>query len=151
MARQGDALENPVAGERLLFRRTRADSGGAVLAIDYFLAAGGSVPLAHVHPRQVERFAIVSGRARIRVGGGCGAPAPGKSVLVPRGTVHRLLRAPLSHFSNTERRGTGLSGPGAAKTRTPWSSSAAGLSRSAAADLEPSRVRGVAGAAGAPR
>src|SRR2546422_1953992 len=68
MARQGDALENSVTGERLVFRRTTADSGGAVLLFDYFLRAGGSVPLAHVHPRQEERFEIVSGRARIRVG-----------------------------------------------------------------------------------
>ncbi|TML12750.1 MAG: cupin domain-containing protein, partial [Actinobacteria bacterium] len=52
MARQGDALENPATGERLVFRRKTAESGGAVLAFDYFLPAGGSVPLAHVHPRQ---------------------------------------------------------------------------------------------------
>jgi len=52
MARQGDTLENPVTGERLAFRRTTAESGGAVLSFAYFLPAGGSVPLAHVHPRQ---------------------------------------------------------------------------------------------------
>src|SRR5438093_9861603 len=46
MARQGDALENPVTGERLVFRQTTADSGGAVLSFAYFLPAGGSVPLA---------------------------------------------------------------------------------------------------------
>src|SRR5207247_883321 len=68
MARQGDALENPVTGERIVFGRTTADSGGAVLSFAYFLPAGGSVPLAHVHPRQEERFEVVSGRARIRVG-----------------------------------------------------------------------------------
>src|SRR6266550_3110504 len=68
MARQGDTLENPVTGERLAFRRTTAESGGAVLSFAYFLPAGGSVSLAHVHPRQEERFEIVSGRARIRVG-----------------------------------------------------------------------------------
>ena len=65
MARQGDALENSLTGERLVFRRTTADSGGAVLSFDYFLRAGRSVPLAHLHPRQEERFEIVSGRARI--------------------------------------------------------------------------------------
>ena len=90
MARQGDALENPATGERLVFRRKTAESGGAVLAFDYFLPAGGSVPLAHVHPRQEERFEILSGRARIRVGRRLRRATVGESVLVPRGTVHRL-------------------------------------------------------------
>src|SRR5213083_760123 len=90
MARQGDALENPVTGERLVFRRTTADSGGAVLSFAYFLPAGGSVPLAHVHPRQEERFEVVSGRARIRVGRRLRRASAGESVVVPRGTVHRL-------------------------------------------------------------
>ena len=93
MARQGDVLENPATGERLVFRRTAADSGGAVLAFDYFLPAGGSVPLAHVHPRQEERFEILSGRARIRVGRRLRRATVGESVLVPRGTVHRLWNA----------------------------------------------------------
>src|SRR5438128_12081109 len=90
MARQGDTLENPVTGERLVFRRTTDDSGGAVLSFDYSLPAGGSVPLAHVHPRQEERFEIVSGRAKIRVGRRLRRAGAGESVVVPRGTVHRL-------------------------------------------------------------
>jgi len=90
MTRQGDALENPVTGERLVFRRTTADSGGAVLSFAYFLPAGGSVPLAHVHPRQEERFEVVSGRARIRVGRRLQRASAGEGVVVPRGTVYRL-------------------------------------------------------------
>jgi mannose-6-phosphate isomerase-like protein (cupin superfamily) len=90
MAQQGDALANPVTGERIVFRRTTADSGGAVLSFAYFLPAGGSVPLAHVHPRQEERFEIVSGRARIRVGRRLRGASAGESVVVPRGVVHRL-------------------------------------------------------------
>jgi len=90
MARQGEALENPVTGERIVFRRTTVESGGAVLSFEYFLRAGGSVPLAHVHPRQEERFEVVSGRARIRVGWRLLRASAGESVLVPRGAVHRL-------------------------------------------------------------
>ncbi len=90
MARQGDALANPVTGERIVFRRTTADSGGTVLSFAYFLPAGGSVPLAHVHPRQEERFEVVSGRARIRVGRRLRGASAGESVVVPRGVVHRL-------------------------------------------------------------
>ena len=83
-------LENPVTGERIVFGRTTGDSGGAVLSFAYFLRAGGSVPLAHVHPRQEERFEVVSGRARIRVGRRLLRASAGESVVVPRGTVHRL-------------------------------------------------------------
>jgi mannose-6-phosphate isomerase-like protein (cupin superfamily) len=90
MGKLDRVVENPVTGERLVFRRTTADSGGAVLSFDYFLPAGGSVPLAHVHPRQEERFEIVSGRARIRVGRRLQRAKAGESVVVPRGTVHRL-------------------------------------------------------------
>src|SRR5712691_11526547 len=90
MARQGEALENPVTGERIVFRRTTADSGGAVLSFAYFLRAGGSVPLAHVHPRQEERFEILSGMARVRVGWRLRRASAGESVVVPPGTVHRL-------------------------------------------------------------
>ena len=90
MARPGTTLENPATGERLEFRRTTADSGGAVCSFDYFLPAGGSVPLAHVHPRQDERFDIVSGSARVRVGRRLRRANAGENVVVPRGTVHRL-------------------------------------------------------------
>src|SRR5438093_879714 len=61
-----------------------------MLSFDYFLPRGGAVQLAHVHPRQEERFEIVSGRARIRVGRRLERGGAGESVVVPRGTVHRL-------------------------------------------------------------
>ena len=48
------------------------------------------MPLAHVHPKQEERFEIVSGRARIRVGRRLRRASAGESVVVPRGVVHRL-------------------------------------------------------------
>ena len=90
MARPGQTLENPVTGERLVFVQTSADSDGAVCAFSYFLPAGGSVPLAHVHPRQQERFEIVAGRAKVRVGRRLLRAEAGESVAVPRGTLHRL-------------------------------------------------------------
>jgi mannose-6-phosphate isomerase-like protein (cupin superfamily) len=90
MARPGTTLENPVTGERLVFRRTTADSRGAVCSFDYFLPTRGSVPLAHVHPRQEEQFEIVSGTARVRVGWRLRRAKAGERVVVPRGTVHRL-------------------------------------------------------------
>jgi mannose-6-phosphate isomerase-like protein (cupin superfamily) len=90
VARPGDVIDNPATGERIAFRRTAAESAGEVVAFDYILPAGGAVQLAHVHPFQDERFDVVAGRARIRLGRRMLHVTPGESVLVPRGTMHRL-------------------------------------------------------------
>jgi hypothetical protein len=64
-----------------------------LLSFEYFLRPRGSVPLAHVHPFQEERFHIISGAARIRVGRRKVSVGPGESVVVPAGTIHRLWNA----------------------------------------------------------
>lgn len=76
-----------------MFRATAGETSGQLLAFDYFLRPGSSVPLAHVHPRQEERFQIVSGTALIRVGRRKQRAGPSESVLVPAGTIHRLWNA----------------------------------------------------------
>ena len=90
MAKPHDVIENPVTGERIVFRRTAAESAGEAVSFDYFLRSGGSVPLAHVHPRQQEELSIVSGRARVRVGRHIWRVTAGETVVVPQGAVHRL-------------------------------------------------------------
>ncbi|MBD0338969.1 MAG: cupin domain-containing protein [Thermoleophilia bacterium] len=90
MAARGERLENPVTGERLVWRATSAETGGTLLAFDFSLRVGGSVPLAHVHPLQEERFRVLAGRARVRLGGRTVVARPGDEVVVPPGTVHRL-------------------------------------------------------------
>ena len=68
MARPGDAVVDP-AGLRLVFRETAASSGGAAIALDWFVPPGGRlVALPHVHPFDAETFEIFAGRARYRVG-----------------------------------------------------------------------------------
>src|SRR3954452_7840158 len=64
----GQTLENPVTGERFTFIDTAASSGGERLAFGVALRPGGAVPIAHVHPVQTERFQVVSGRMRFRLG-----------------------------------------------------------------------------------
>ena len=68
MAYAGQILENPITGERIIFRETAADTGGELLAIDLVLAPDGHVPGAHVHPAQEERFEVVSGTMKFRLG-----------------------------------------------------------------------------------
>jgi quercetin dioxygenase-like cupin family protein len=73
-----------------VFRATAGETAGRLLSFDYFLRPGGSVPLAHVHPRQEEQVQIVSGTARIRVGRRKRWARPNETVVVPAGTLHRL-------------------------------------------------------------
>jgi len=64
----GDVLANPVTGETFTFIETAASSDGALLAFELELRAGGGVPIPHVHPIQTERFQVLEGTVRFRVG-----------------------------------------------------------------------------------
>src|SRR5687768_3990241 len=69
MAYRGQTLENPASGERITFRETAADTGGELLAIDLELPAGRRVPGGqHIHPKQEERFEVVEGTMRFKLG-----------------------------------------------------------------------------------
>ena len=69
MAYTGQTLENPASGERITFRQTAANTGGELLAIDLELPANRRVPGGqHIHPKQEERFEVVEGTMRFRMG-----------------------------------------------------------------------------------
>ena len=89
----GQTLENPVTGERFTFTHTAATTNGELLAFDFVLRPGGSVPIPHVHPIQTERFEVVSGRMRFRVGGRTVEAGPGDVVEVKPGVAHSFANA----------------------------------------------------------
>ncbi len=93
MIRAGDMLENPVTGERLLFRQTSSDTGGAAVVFETFVKPGGGVAAAHVHPHQEERFAILAGAVGFRLGREERVAGPGERLTVPAGTPHRFWNA----------------------------------------------------------
>ena len=94
MAYRGQTLENPASGERITFRRTAADTGGELLAIDLALPAGRRVPGGrHVHPKQEERFEVVEGTMRFRLGRKRVIAGPGEVVVVPAGQKHDFANA----------------------------------------------------------
>ena len=111
-------IENPLSGELITIRDQPGHPGG-VLAWELRLAPGGRVPASHAHPGQEERFTVVEGRMRFRVGWRRLMAGPGETVLVPPGTVH--------HFANA--------GPGPARVQvaTVPALSMAGLLETAAA------------------
>jgi quercetin dioxygenase-like cupin family protein len=93
MIEVGQTLENPVTGERFTFTQTAATTGGELLAFDFALRPGGAVPIPHVHPIQTERFEVVDGQMRFRVGLRTVMAGPGDVVEVAPGVSHSFANA----------------------------------------------------------
>ena len=93
MAHTGQTIENPLSGERITFRKTAADTGGELLAIDLELRPDGHVPGMHVHPNQEERFEVIEGTMRFRKGLKRVTARAGDVVVVPPGVAHKFTNA----------------------------------------------------------
>jgi quercetin dioxygenase-like cupin family protein len=93
MAHAGQILENPVSGERFIFRQTAADTDGELLAFELVLQPDGAVPGAHAHPEQEERFEVISGTMAFRLGMKKIVAGAGDTVVVPAGKVDRFENA----------------------------------------------------------
>ena len=91
--RPGQTVENPVTGERFTFTHTAATTDGELLAFDFALRPGGAVPMPHVHPVQTERFEVLSGEMRFRIGLRTVTAGPGEVVLVEPGVAHSFANA----------------------------------------------------------
>ena len=89
----GQTLENPVTGERFTFLHTAASTGGELLAFELGLRPGGAVPIPHVHPVQTERFEVLDGRMRFRVGFRHVIAEAGDVVEVAPGVMHGFANA----------------------------------------------------------
>jgi quercetin dioxygenase-like cupin family protein len=82
---------NPLSGERITILASQTD--GSVLDWELVLAPGGRVPSSHAHPEQEERFTVLEGRMRFRIGGRRITAGQGQTVTVPPGTVHHFANA----------------------------------------------------------
>jgi mannose-6-phosphate isomerase-like protein (cupin superfamily) len=91
VARAGDVLENPATGDRLVFRRTSADTDGEVLEYEITFRPAGFATRDHVHPRQQERHEVVEGSLGIAVDGRERRLGPGDVEVVPPNTRHRVF------------------------------------------------------------
>lgn len=58
MARPGQIIENPVTGERVVFRETGAATTGERLEFAMFVEPQGFVAAEHLHPSQTESFQV---------------------------------------------------------------------------------------------
>lgn len=88
MVRAGDAIENPVSGERITFVRTSEQTGGALAEMDLELSPAAFLAAEHIHRSQEEKFEVVEGRILLRCAGVETVSGPGESVVVPPGSPH---------------------------------------------------------------
>jgi mannose-6-phosphate isomerase-like protein (cupin superfamily) len=88
MPRPGQAIENPITGERIVFLHTGPETSGEYTEFDHYLNPGPSTFPEHVQQNQEERFEIVSGAARYRLGGAERQAGPGEVVVIAPGTRH---------------------------------------------------------------
>lgn len=92
MSRRG-VIENRRSGERIVLLQTGADTNGELLEFELHLAPGGRVPSGHVHPQQQERFTVLEGRMRFRLGTRAVQVKTGQSVTVRPGMPHSFANA----------------------------------------------------------
>ena len=93
MIRKGDAIENPVTGERLRFLETSQETGGEYVLVECTVQPNGFVASAHMHPNQTERFEIEEGTVAFKLDGKELVAGPGETVVVPPGASHKFWNA----------------------------------------------------------
>jgi quercetin dioxygenase-like cupin family protein len=93
MANAGDELVNPVTGLRTVFRKTARDTDGELLQVDWIGDPGWTTGPDHVHPRQEERFEVLSGKLGLRVEGVEHVLVEGEAIVAPAGSAHAAWNA----------------------------------------------------------
>jgi quercetin dioxygenase-like cupin family protein len=93
MARAGDELVNPITGERIAFRKTAAETEGALLVMDDFWTRPGHRAPAHIHPGMQERWLLIAGKACFAIDGVEQRAGPGQIVVADPGVVHQAWNA----------------------------------------------------------
>jgi hypothetical protein len=82
-------LDNPCTGQRVIFHKLAADTGGRALEFEWFVAPyQGRFPAEHVHVRLHEEYEILSGQAAYRRGGVEGRAGPRDVIDFPAQVAH---------------------------------------------------------------
>ena len=83
-------IENPVTGERVVFREGVGDPEADVLSFDFFVKPGGGVFVPHLHLEQTEIIRVIKGKLRCGLPGQEREVGPGEVVVIPAGTPQRI-------------------------------------------------------------
>ena len=88
--RAGDAIWNPLTGEKALLVESAEESGGARIVSDFVVEEGGFVPGGeHVHDHCTEHFEVRQGQITFVVDGNERTLSEGDEATVEPGTWHR--------------------------------------------------------------
>src|SRR5712692_1972770 len=90
MLKAGNMIDNPIMGQRILLCKTARDTHGAFVEVEYFnkpFTGKGAAP-AHFHPTMTERFEILAGTARYRLGKDEREAKPGDALTFPPRVPH---------------------------------------------------------------
>jgi mannose-6-phosphate isomerase-like protein (cupin superfamily) len=91
--RSGDAIANPVTGERIVVRATARESGGERFEVERFLPPDHPRQTERIHPRQETQITVVRGVAGFKRDGRIRMALPGERLLAPAGARHQLWNA----------------------------------------------------------
>jgi mannose-6-phosphate isomerase-like protein (cupin superfamily) len=92
--RAGDAVWNPLSGEKALLVESPEESGGVRLVADFAVEAGGFVPGGeHIHDECTEHFEVRMGRIAFTLDGEERTLGAGDQLAVSPGTWHRWWNA----------------------------------------------------------
>jgi mannose-6-phosphate isomerase-like protein (cupin superfamily) len=92
--RAGDAVWNPLTGEKAILVESAEESGGARTLSDFAVEEGGFVPGGeHVHDHCAEHFEVRAGRISFVVDGEERTLGQGEQLTVEPGTWHRWWNA----------------------------------------------------------
>jgi quercetin dioxygenase-like cupin family protein len=81
-------ISNPISGEQIVIHTSGAETNGALLVFDLFLPPGKQVPSRHTHPIQEERFTILAGTMRFRLGWRSIWATANDTIVIPPGVAH---------------------------------------------------------------
>src|SRR5262245_49899026 len=81
-------IMNPISGEQIIIHTSGAETNGTLLIFDLFLPPGKHVPSWHTHPIQEERFTILAGTMRFRLGWRSILASPKTTIVVSPGVAH---------------------------------------------------------------
>lgn len=90
MAQPGDTVEIPATGERFVFLKTSAETGGELLELEFHVNPGGFSARPHLHWDVEERVKIISGQVLVTVAGEERELGPGDSAVVPAREPHKV-------------------------------------------------------------
>ena len=91
MAERGEVLDNPVTGQRIIFRRTSGDTAGRLLEVEsIYMTPAPSRPPTHYHPSQEEIFRVLAGELHVVAYGGHRVLKKGETLVIVEGVRHQM-------------------------------------------------------------